>query len=183
MKHTDSRLKHGMYKTRFNNTWRHILQRCNNPKDRQYHNYGGRGIKCLWKSFEKFRDDMYDSYLRHKKRHGYFNTTIDRVDNDGPYSKENCRWATRAQQGLNRSTTIFVTIDGVTKCLNHWAKVIGISQSVMNSRIKRGWSPEEAVLTKPQKNNFHQRVPRDNTSYRQRPKDSRGRFFVESPKF
>lgn|SRR3990167_2438524 len=179
MKHT---LSHGMYKTRFNNTWRHILQRCNNPNDRKYHNYGGRGIKCLWKNFLEFRNDMYESYLKHHKRNSYFNTTIDRIDVNGPYSKENCRWATRRQQVLNRRMTRWITIDGETKCMNDWSKVSGVNQSLIHSRIKRGWSHKEAVFTEPLKDNFHHRVPRNLASY-QRPRDSRGRFFVESSKF
>lgn len=91
----------------FYNRFMTIKARCLNPKNHKWKDYGGRGIKCLWKSFEEFRDDMYQSYLKHIKEFGS-NTSIDRIDVNGNYCKENCRWATAKEQSLNtRKNTTF----------------------------------------------------------------------------
>lgn len=90
--------RHGYYKTRTYNSWRAMLARCNDPKHRQYKDYGGRGIVVCpqWTEFECFLADMGE---RPPGR------SIDRVDGDGNYEPGNCRWATRTEQNRNRRTT------------------------------------------------------------------------------
>lgn len=94
--------RHGLYGTKFYYAFHHAKQRCENAGNPRYANYGGRGIKMLWKTFEDFKGDMYESFIKHEKQHGGRQTTLGRIDNDGSYSKQNCRWETAKQQGNNR---------------------------------------------------------------------------------
>lgn len=106
-----------------------------------HYNYAERGIKTCkeWKVFTKFREDMGE------RPHG---KTLDRIDNDGDYCKENCRWATQKEQCGNRRITLFAELDGVTKPLAVWAEEYGIDLNVCHSRWYHGWNIRD-ILTKP----------------------------------
>lgn len=96
--------KHDMSRTRFFGILTHMKQRCYNINHKKYHNYGGRGITICdsWlNSFDNFKDDMYESYLEHVEKFGEKNTSIDRIDPDGNYELNNCRWATSLEQRYN----------------------------------------------------------------------------------
>lgn len=124
---------HGMYGTPPYNSWAHLCQRCCNPDDKNYDNYGGRGISVCgeWRgSFEAFWRDMGPSY-----REGL---TIDRIDNDGGYCKKNCRWATALTQGRNRRITRFVTFAGESIPAAVAAERAGIPFSRVSGRLKNG---------------------------------------------
>lgn len=120
--------------------WSDIKQRCYNKKCRAYKSYGGRGIKMsdAWKnSFAQFLKDMGERPA---------GLQIDRIDNNGDYTKQNCRWATRLEQAANRRTTNFLEIDGKRLPLRRVSKIYGIAEATLQDRIlKRGWSVSKAL--------------------------------------
>ena len=92
---------HAMSKSRFYGVYTDLITRCENPNREGYEYYGGRGIKNEFKSFEHFKETMYESYLEHKKMYPT-DTSIDRIDVNGHYSPENCRWTTAKTQRSNQ---------------------------------------------------------------------------------
>lgn len=125
--------KHGMTGTPFYYVWDKMKQRCTNPNDKGYQRYGARGITVEWKNFEEFKKDMYDSYLKHIEDFGRENTTLDRIDNYGNYSKENCRWATRSEQQNNTRTNIYFTLTQITRALGFNHRMVRYHLSVGRS--------------------------------------------------
>lgn len=97
---------HGDDGTRFCTIFKALKGRCNNKNNPKYKNYGNRGIICEWSSYLNFKKEMYASYLKHVAKFGEKNTSIDRVNNDGNYCRQNCRWATAKQQANNRRKRI-----------------------------------------------------------------------------
>ncbi len=119
-------------------TWIQIIQRCTNPKRIDYKNYGGRGIKICeaWMKFEGFLQDMGERPS---------NTSIDRVNNNGNYCKENCKWSTRKEQQRNKRDNKSITIGDETKCIAGWCEELGLRYHTVITRLRRGWSDEEAL--------------------------------------
>lgn len=141
---------HGMRYTRFYRIWLDIPQRCNNPKRTHYKHYGGKGVKCRWKSFEEFKNDMYETYLKHVRKHGEAQTTIDRKNNNGDYHKKNCRWATWEEQRMNKADTIIITYQGTSRTAKEWAEKTGIKYRTIVYRFtKAGWSPSKTLTISP----------------------------------
>lgn len=104
---------HGMKGTRFYIVWKNMKARCLNSKHPAFGNYGGRGITVCesWLCFENFKNDMYESYLENSKNFGELQISIDRINNNKGYFKENCRWATMKEQSTNqRQNKLFKAI-------------------------------------------------------------------------
>lgn len=135
-----SNLKHGMCETKIYKSYTAMVRRCS---DKKVKNYAGRGIKCEWKSFKEFLNDMYKPYLLHVKKHGEKNTTIDRVNNDGNYSKENCRWANQKIQQGNRRNNIFITYKGQTHTFLEWSIKLKINLGTLYNRYYKKWPVEK----------------------------------------
>lgn len=139
------RTTHGMADTAIYSIWRNIVERCTNPKNRAYHDYGGRGINI----HNEWRQDVhvfhdYVSRLPDYDTKGY---SIDRIDNNGNYEPGNVRWATRIEQNRNTRTNRLLTYNGKTQCLAAWADEIQLTQRLLRSRLSRGWSDERALST------------------------------------
>lgn len=134
---------HGESKTRLYHIWYSMRQRCYYIKHKSYREYGGRGITVCdeWRdSFEAFRDWALS--------HGYSDTlTIDRINNDGNYCPENCRWVNTKQQVRNRRNTRTITYRGQIKSIAEWSEITGISAPAIIQRINAGWSPERTLET------------------------------------
>lgn len=133
--------------SRFYRIWIRVKERCDNPNIFAYTDYGGRGIKYLWSSFEEFRKDMYEEYQSHVKKFGENNTSIERINNNGNYCKENCKWATRIEQGRNKRNSRLVTFNGKNMSLFDWEKETKIPYKVIHSRIRDGWSIKRSLTT------------------------------------
>jgi hypothetical protein len=148
-KHTPSFI-HGFTRSRFYEIWSGIKKRCLNKNCPAFPNYGGRGITLSkeWKSFTSFKNSMHESYLEAIKANGEANISIDRINNDDGYSKENCRWATRTEQANNRRGKRLLTFIGKSQNAKAWSQELKIPYVNIRSRIARGWS-DERILTQP----------------------------------
>ena len=135
-----------LYGTRFYRIWTNMKTRCYNDKVRSYSSYGARGIKVCDKcqTFGGFFDDMYPSYLE-----AGADATIDRIDNEKDYSKDNCRWASMKQQCNNRRSNRYITHDGVTKTLMEWSEETGLNRRTIAQRIDNGWGISRALTEEP----------------------------------
>ena len=129
--------KHGFFGTRFYSIWSAIPARCEKPTNISYRFYGARGIKCEYKDFLEFKEDMYDSYVEHVKKYGEKETTIDRIDSSQNYKKGNCRWSTYTEQARNRKNNNFLTIKGETKTLAEWVEKTGLSAYFVKKLAKQ----------------------------------------------
>lgn len=137
----DKNFKHGYAHTPMYNVWSSIKARCLNHNDKQYSDYGGRGITICesWMQYENFHDDMINTY-----KHGL---SIERVDNNKGYGKENCIWADRITQANNKRRNRFMEYDGEKMTVSQMAKKYNIHPSVLQSRLRVGWSVEKALTT------------------------------------
>lgn len=126
---------------RLYNAWCNMKQRCCNEARRDFPAYGGRGITVCdeWQR-------SFPAFMKWAMEHGYQDDlTLDRIETNGPYSPENCRWVTRKVQANNRRTNRFITLDGRTQSIKQWADEIGMEKSTLWRRFNAGWTTERAL--------------------------------------
>lgn len=132
-------VKHGGYESLEYSSWKGMKQRTTNPKNPEFKNYGGRGIKLCpeWHNFKAFIRDMGP---KPTPLH-----SIDRINPDGDYEPGNCRWATPKEQSANRRDNPKITFRGETKTRVEWARELGISGDAIRHRLKVGETVEQAL--------------------------------------
>lgn len=122
--------------------WCSMRERCNNPHNKKYDHYGGRGITVCkeWDDFDAF----YKWSIEHGWKEGL---TIDRIDNDKGYSPDNCRYVSQKEQNRNYSRNHNITYNGETHCIKEWSEITGINRTTILWRIKNGKSLNEVFAT------------------------------------
>jgi hypothetical protein len=136
--------KHGKSRTREYTIWNQMIARCYNQKNSRYYTHGGRGITVCdrWRnSVEAFIEDM--GLIPGPKY------SIDRINNDGNYEPENCRWATVEEQMNNKRTNRKMTYKGKTQTIAQWSREVGIRYATLLQRTRNGWTAEKALTTPP----------------------------------
>ncbi len=141
--------KHGMYKDRIYKIFKQMHVRCEKEYSAAYKNYGGRGIKVCdeWSG-----ENGFQNFVKWAFENGYEDTlSIDRIDNNGNYSPENCRWANSYVQSNNTRKNVNITWNGETHSLSVWGRIKpnGLAYDTLRSRLRDGWSIERA-FTEPQ---------------------------------
>lgn len=136
--------KHWLFWTKIYRTFMGARWRCNNPNNPNYHNYWWRGIKFLWDSFEDFVKDMKPSLDEHLRFYSSKDTTLDRIDVNGDYCKENCRWATNSEQQENRRDCKSVIYNGAKfLTLSAFSEAIWKPKYIVTQRYSRWRTPDE----------------------------------------
>ena len=134
--------KHGMTHSRLYAVWANMIRRCNNPKANDWKFYGAKGVTVCdeWKHFSGFYEWA--------KKTGYKDDlTIDRIDNNGNYCPDNCRWANWDIQMNNTTRNHYIEVNGVVKTAIQWCREKGISPSTFYYRINKGWTDVDAIVT------------------------------------
>lgn len=133
--------KHGQAGTKLNMVWASMKQRCLNPNSGSYAYYGGRGITVCQRWVDSFEDFAADMGPRPE------GALTERVDNDGPYSPENCRWASRREQMLNTRAGVRLGFESRVMKIREWASERGLPLATLRQRIDKGWTVRDALLT------------------------------------
>lgn len=137
---TDAHTTHGRYRTPEYNIWAQMKHRCHNEDGATYGRYGGRGIYVCEAWRESFAVFLKGMGPRPSPEH-----TVERIDNDGPYSPENCKWGTWDEQYRNRRQTVWIEFRGERKCKKDWCQEFGLDEGTFGARLRRGWDLERAL--------------------------------------
>lgn len=119
--------------------WGQMIARCYDPEHHKYASYGARGIRVCdrWICFRLFAEDMGE------RPEGM---TLNRIDNDGNYSPENCEWASHTEQNQNRRDNRNITFQGETLCVTEWARRLGMRRETLRKRLDLGWTVEQSMM-------------------------------------
>lgn len=130
--------KHGMFGTRIYNVWHTMKERCYVKTQISYPNYGGRGIKVCdeWQEFIPFMEWAYKSGYDENAKRG--ECTLDRIDPNGDYCPENCRWVNASVQSNNKTTNVVIEYNGKIDTLSNHARSVGISPVLAEQRFLKG---------------------------------------------
>lgn len=135
---------HGCTNTRLFRIWMAMRRRCSYVKAINYSRYGGRGITVC-----KEWEESFDSFKNWALSNGYSdNLSIDRINNNGIYEPNNCRWSIATVQGNNRSSCHYITFNGETLTVVEWEAKLRFPRNLIAQRLHRGWSEEKALTTK-----------------------------------
>lgn len=129
-----------VYKEPWYDTYRSMMDRCYRETAKNYQYYGGRGIEVC--------DEWHDiiNFEKWTLENGYKKgLSLERINANGNYCPENCKWATMKEQANNRRNTIYLDYNGETHSLSEWAELLDINQSTLRNRIFRGWPVEKAL--------------------------------------
>ena len=137
---------HNKVFTRLYNIRGSIIRRCYNKSSAEYHKYGGRGITICDEWLNK--EDGFKNFYKWAMNNGYQDDlSIDRINNNGNYCPENCRWANVKVQSNNRSTCIYVKYKNYIFNVGQWSEITGIHRSTILNRFDRGWNIDDALRT------------------------------------
>ena len=131
----------GGHYSRLYRVWMHMRERCSNKNNKRYSRYGGRGIKVCeeWQKFMTFYEWAVSNGYRE-------NLTIERIDNNGGYCPQNCKWIPMVEQAKNRSNNHYIEYNGETHTIADWARIVGISERRLWYRINARWPLEKALM-------------------------------------
>lgn len=143
-------LKHGGRKDRLYLVWMDMRRRCNDPKNENYFRYGGRGIKVdeAFNEYADFKAWAYANGYDDTAKHG--DCTIDRIDVNGNYSPDNCRWVNLVVQANNRRSNAIITYNGKSMTRSQWEKELGFKKGTLAWRINAGWTVERMLTQRPE---------------------------------
>lgn len=133
--------KHNMTNTAIYSAWQSMKNRCENPNAQEYRRYGGRGIRVC----DEWSNNS-EAFIEWALANGWERgLSLDRIDNDGDYEPDNCRWVTMKTQGRNRSNCCYISDGDETHCLSEWAEILNEPYAKLVSRHRRGWSDKEVL--------------------------------------
>jgi len=131
-------IKHKMCSTPEYYTWANMKDRCLNNKNKRWNRYGGRGITVCgrWLNFKNFYEDMGEKPA---------GKTLDRINNNDGYYKNNCKWSTPSEQQNNLISNVYIEFNGVKKTVSEWSDSLKIKRETINARLNRGWDVDEIL--------------------------------------